>query len=84
MITAYYTTVSLLISATLIAVTLYTTYDAAIDHLNTQAISTTMSILATTGAAGDEIIIVITNLYKAQLSLSFGLNTGFPALLSNP
>ena len=83
MIAAYYTTVSLLMSATLITVTLYTTYNAEIDYLNTQATSTTMSTLAATGAAGDEMTIAITNLYRAQLSLSFGLNTGFPALLSN-
>jgi len=73
MIAAYCATVSLLMSTTLIAVTPYITHDAAIDHLNTQAISTTMSTLAATGAAGDEMTITITNLYKAQLSLSFGL-----------
>jgi hypothetical protein len=83
MIAAYYATVSLLMSATLIAITPYITHDAAIDYLNTQATSTTMSTLAATGAISDEMTIIITNLYKAQLSLSFGLNTGFPALLSN-
>ena len=84
MIAAYYITVSLLISTTLIAVTLCTTHNTAINHFNTQATSTVMSILAATSAVGDEMTIIITNLYKAQLSLSFGLNTGFPALLNNP
>ena len=84
MIAAYCATVSLLVSATLIAATPCTTHDAAIDHLSTQATSTTMSTLAATGAAGDEMTIAITNLYGAQLSLSFGLNAGFPAPLGNP
>ena len=84
MIAAYCATVSLLVSATLIAATPCTTHDAAIDHLSTQATSTTMSTLAATGAAGDEMTIAITNLYGAQLSLSFGLNAGFPAPLDNP
>jgi len=83
MIAAYYTTVSLLASATLIAITLYITHNAAIDHLKTPAISTTMSILATASIIGDEMTIILINLYRVQLSLSFGVNTGFPTLLNN-
>jgi hypothetical protein len=41
------------------------------------------SILAATSDTGLEITIVITNLYKAQLSLFVGLNTGFLSLLSD-
>ena len=65
MIAAYCATVSFLVSATLITITLYITHNAAIDYLNTQAISTTMSILAATGATGDEMTIIIINLYGA-------------------
>jgi len=83
MIAAYYITVSLFISTTLITVTLYIIYDAVINHFNTQAISTTMSILTATGVTSDEMTIIIINLYKAQLSLSFGLNISFLALLNN-
>jgi len=72
MIAAYCATVSLLVSATLIAATLCITHNAAIDYLRTPVTSTTMSTLATASAAGDEITITVTNLYRAQLSLSFG------------
>jgi hypothetical protein len=55
-----------------------------IGHIRTPVTSTTISTLATTSAIGDEITIIITNLYRAQLSLSFGLNIGFPTPLDNP
>jgi hypothetical protein len=84
MIAAYCTTVSLLMSTTLIVITPCITHDDEIGHIRTPVISTTMSILATASAVGDEMTIVITNLYRAQLSLSFGLNTGFPTPLGNP
>jgi hypothetical protein len=84
MIAAYYATVSLLVSATLIVATPCTTHDDEIGHIRTPVTSTTMSTLATASAAGDEMTIAITNLYGAQLSLSFGLNAGFPTPLGNP
>jgi hypothetical protein len=83
MIAAYYATASLLASATLIATTLCTMHNAKIDHLRTLAILTIMSTLATTSAISDEITIALINLYRAQLSLSFGVNIGFPTPLGN-
>jgi hypothetical protein len=50
---------------TLIVATPYTMYTNEIGHIRTPITSTTISILATTSAIGDEIIIIITNLYKA-------------------
>jgi hypothetical protein len=84
MIATYCATVSLLVSATLIVATPCTTHDDEIGHIRTPVTSTTMSTLATASAAGDEMTIAITNLYGAQLSLSFGLNAGFPTPLGNP
>ena len=71
-------------STTLIIVTLYITYNNEIGYIKTLITLIIMSILITASAISDEIIIAITNLYKTQLSLSFGLNIGFLTLLGNP
>ncbi|KAF8847360.1 hypothetical protein BDZ45DRAFT_607608 [Acephala macrosclerotiorum] len=72
-------------SETLIVATPCTTHNAAIDHLlSTLGISTAMSTLAATSDTDDEMTIAITNSYGAQVSLSFGLNAGFPSPLGDP
>jgi Na+-transporting methylmalonyl-CoA/oxaloacetate decarboxylase beta subunit len=69
----------------LIAATLCITYDATlVSPPNTTVTLAAISTLAATSDTSLEITIAITNLYKAQLFLSFGLNTGFLPLLGNP
>ena len=50
---------------TLIAITLYITYNAIIDYLITLVILIIISILVTANTIGNKITIVITNLYRA-------------------
>jgi hypothetical protein len=73
------------VSVDLIAATPCITYDAAlVSPPNTAVTSAAISTLAATSDTGLEMTIAITNLYRAQLSLSFGLNAGFPPPLGNP
>jgi hypothetical protein len=81
----YYVIVSLLVSATLIAATPCTAHDAAIDLLrSTPVTSAAMSTPTATDDTGLQMTIAITNLYGAQLSLSFGLDAGYPSPLGDP
>jgi hypothetical protein len=52
-------------SMTLIVIILYIIYNNEIGYIKTLVTSTTMSILATASAIGNEIIIIIANLYRA-------------------
>ena len=68
----------------LIAATLCITYDAAlVSPYSTVITSVATSTLTATSNTGLEMTIAITNLYRTQLSLSFGLNLGFLLLLGN-
>jgi hypothetical protein len=72
------------VSVALITATLYITYNAAlVSPPNTAVTLATISTFTTTSDISLEITIVITNLYKAQLSLFFGLDTSYPPLLGN-
>jgi hypothetical protein len=51
-------------SITLIIIILYIIYNNEIGYIKTLVILTIISILVTTSAIGDEIIIIITNLYR--------------------
>ena len=87
MTAAYCIVVWLLVSACLIAAKPCDTHDAApISTSNVAATSAAMSTLAAASGTGTgcEMTIAITNSYGAQLSLSFGLNAGFPPPLGNP
>jgi hypothetical protein len=72
-------------SVALITATLCITYNAAlVSPLNTAVTSTAISTFTATSDTGFEMTIAITNLYKAQLSLFFSLDAGYPPLLGNP
>jgi hypothetical protein len=72
------------VSVALITATLCITYNAAlVSPLNTAVTSAAMSTFTATSDTSLEITIAITNLYKAQLSLFFGLDTGYLPLLGN-
>lgn len=69
----------------LIAATLCITYDAAlVSPYSTVITLAATSTLTATSNTSLEITIAITNLYRTQLSLSFGLNSSFPPPLGNP
>jgi hypothetical protein len=70
--------------ATLIAIILCTTYDLIIDYLASTLVTlVAMSTLAATSETKVKMTIVITNLYRAQLSFFFGSNVGFLSLLGD-
>jgi hypothetical protein len=69
----------------LITATLYITYNAAlVSPPNTAVTSAAISTFTATSDIGLKMTIAITNLYRAQLSLFFGLDAGYPPLLGNP
>jgi hypothetical protein len=73
------------VSVGLIAATPCTTHDAAlVSPYSTAITSAATSTLTATSNTGLEMTIAITNLYGTQLSLSFGLNSGFPPPLGDP
>jgi hypothetical protein len=85
MSTAYRVIALLIVSATLTTATPCTAHIDALDsHLHTSVTSEAISTLAPTSGTGHEMTIEITNSYGTQLSLSFGLNAGFPSPLGNP
>jgi hypothetical protein len=73
------------VSVALITATLCITYNAAlVSPPNTTVTLAAISTFIATSDTGLEITIVITNLYKAQLSLFFGLDASYLPLLGNP
>jgi hypothetical protein len=73
------------VSVDLIAATLCIIHNALLVSLsNTIVTLAAISTLAATSDTSLEMTIAIINLYRAQLSLSFGLNAGFLPLLGNP
>ena len=85
MAAVYFIATSLLVSATLVAATPCTTHAATTASLPSMPItSVARCTLAATSDQGLEMTIAITNLHGTQLSLSFGLNAGFPTPLGDP
>jgi hypothetical protein len=73
------------VSVALITAMLYITYNAAlVSPPNTTVTLAAISTFTATSDTSLEMTIAITNLYRAQLSLFFSLDAGYPPLLGNP